>query len=188
MKALVIVASLLLGRAASASAIDEARLEQAILTLPDMKLGHEDVAKLVAEAIEAAGADLDPLILLAQAYVESRFDSSATSRLVAGKRKVGSWASQQAPSGWSGNLYCGIAQTAASTWAGCLALRETQAALTAQARELRTWVRRTHGDLPRGLAGYGCGNAGAMKGSCHGYPLRILALARHLHKMTAGSC
>lgn len=184
----VVLILLLLSRGAFAGAIDKARLEQVISALPDVKLDPKVAAQLVAEAVEAAGTDLDPFVLLAQAYVESRFDPSATSRLIAGKRRVGPWRSSQAPTGWSGNLYCGIAQTAASTWAACLTLRGSRAAFTAQAHELRTWIKRTDGDLLRAIAGFGCGNSGVTRGSCRGYPQRILALARRLHVAASGLC
>ena len=180
MKALLIVVFALLPRAASAEIVDEKRLDQALLQLPHAKT----TAQLAAIAIEAAGDDLDPHVLLAQQYIESRFDPTSTSRLIDGTRRTGPWTSRRAPSRWSGNLYCGIAQNQASTWAACLALREAKVAMAAQTHELRAWLRRTRGDLPRALAGYGCGNHGATTGRCNGYPRRVLAWAKRLRRAT----
>jgi hypothetical protein len=186
MKALVVVASLLLARTVYAETLDEKHLEQVLLDLPNTKLTQSLAAQLVTIAIDAAEADLDPFVLLAQIYVESRFDSTTTSRLVGTTRHTGPWASRRAPASWSGNLYCGIAQNAASTWTACLALRDPHAALAAQAIELRTWLQSTRGDLPRALAGYGCGLHGLKTGRCNHYPQRILALARRLRHAVDG--
>lgn len=182
MKLLVVVVFALLARTAVADDLDEKRLSQALQDLPHIKLDPEDADQLAAIAIEVAQDDLDPLTLLAQQYVESRFNPTATSRLIDGKRQTGLWPSRKEPAGWSGNLYCGIAQNAASTWEACLALRETRAAVTRQAAELRRWLKRTRGDLVRALAGYGCGNHGVETGRCNGYQGRVKALAARLRR------
>jgi hypothetical protein len=181
MRALFVVAFALLSNVAFAEIVDGKRLEQAVQALPGIKLDQISVAQLVASTIET---DLDPFVLLAQAYVESRFDSTATSRLIDGKRFTGPWVSRKAPAGWSGTLYCGITQTVALTWSRCLALREPSAAIEAQAVELRTWLQSTHGDLIRSIAAYGCGNWGARTGRCNGYPRRVLAWAQRLRRAT----
>lgn len=180
MKTLLVVVFALLARTASAEIIDEKQLDQALLQLPYAK----PASQLATIAIEAAGDDLDPHVLLAQQYIESRFDPTATSRLIDGTRQTGPWTSRRAPARWSGNLYCGIAQSRASTWAACLALREAKVAMAAQAAELRAWLRRTKGDLPRALAGYGCGHFGVTTGRCNGYPRRVLAWANRLRRAT----
>lgn len=178
---LLVVASLLLTRTVYAEILDEKRFEQAILNLPNVKLDSTLADQLITEALKT---DLDPFVLIAQLYIESRFDPTTTSRLVDGTRRTGSWTSRRAPIGWTGNLYCGVAQTAASSWAACLALREPNAALAAQAAELHAWLQRTRGDLSRSLAGYGCGNVGVKTGRCNGYPRRVLALAQRLRRAT----
>jgi len=182
MKAILIVVFALFPRSAQNEIYDEERLAQALLKLPDNKLDHQAAAQLVA--IIKTTPDLDPFILLAQLYIESRFDPTSTSRLVDGTRQTGSWMLRRAPARWSGNLYCGIAQSPASTWTACLALRETRAALAAQAAELRRWLQTTRGDLPRALAGYGCGNFGVSTGRCNRYPQRIAAWAKRLRRST----
>jgi hypothetical protein len=185
MKALVVVISVLLFRVASAEIIDEKRLEQAVQKLPQIKLDRPSATQLVKLAIEVAKDDLDPFVLLAQQYIESRYDSTATSRLIEGKRRVGSWPRLKAPPGWSGSLYCGIGQTVAWAWSSCLALRDPKRATAAQATELRTWLAKTNNDLTKALAGYGCGNLGLQTGRCGTYPQRVLVLAARLRKATA---
>jgi hypothetical protein len=186
MKTTIVVVFVLLARAASAEILDGKRLEQALLNLPGTKLDPETATTIVTLSHDLAKTDpaLDPFILLAQIYTESRFDPTATSRLVDGARQTGPWTSRRAPARWSGNLYCGIAQNQASTWAACLALREAKVAMAAQAAELRAWLLRARGDLPRALASYGCGNLGAKTGRCNGYPQRVLALAGRLRRAT----
>jgi hypothetical protein len=184
MKVLLVVVSVLLSNVAFAEIVDEKRLEQALLNLPDTKLTKVSAAQLVAITAQVDGSDLDLFTLLAQSYIESRFDSTSTSRLINGKRFTGAWVSRKSPAGWSGTLYCGIAQTVAMTWARCLALREPRAAIMAQAAELRTWLGVTHGSLVRSLAAFGCGNLGARTGRCNGYPRRVLALAKRLRRAT----
>jgi hypothetical protein len=182
MKALLIVVFALLARPANGEVLDENHLAQALLKLPDTQLDLAAATQLATTATDLASAtSLDPFILLAQAYVESRFDPTSTSRLVEGTRRTGRWTSRRAPRGWSGNLYCGITQTAARSWKACLALREPEAALAAQAAELTTWLKRGRGSLTRALAGYGCGNAGFAHG-CKDYPTRIQRWARWLRK------
>jgi hypothetical protein len=182
MKALLVVVSLLVSRTVFAEILDEKRLTQAVLTLPQVKLDQTTAAQLVSITTQAAEADLDPFVLLAQQYIESRFQPASTSRLIDGTRRTGICIVE--PRGWTGNLYCGIAQNAATTWAACLALRETRAAIAAQTAELRDWLRMTKGDLPRALAGYGCGNLGAKTLRCNRYPRRVQAWARRLRRMT----
>lgn len=156
-------------------------LAQVIQSLPDTKLDVTTASQLAQIVIDESGTALDPFILIAQAYIESRFDPTATSRLVNGSRRTGSWPSTSAPVGWRGTLYCGITQTVAVTWAACLALRAPRAAIAAQAHELRAWLVVTRGSLPAALNGYGCGHFGVKHG-CNGYAGRVRALAARLRR------
>lgn len=183
MRPILVVGFVLLSRPVFADILDDKQLAKALQDLPDTKLDQHDADRLVSLAMEVAGDDLDPVALLAQQYIESRFDPTATSRLIGDARQSGSWRSVRAPIGWTGNLYCGIAQTVATTWRACLALRDLRPAMLAQAAELRTWLKRTRGDMPLALAGYGCGNHGVTTGRCNGYPSRIRRLAARLRKI-----
>lgn len=182
MRAVFVVVFTLVSRLASAEIVDGKRLEQALIQLPDTKLTSDLASQLVTLSRDLASTDLDPFVLLAQLYVESRFDSTATSRSIHGKRSTGAWTSREAPKGWTGTLYCGMSQTVAVTWAGCLKLREPKIAIEAQVAELREWMQVTHGNLTRSLASFGCGNFGARTGRCNGYPQRIQAIARRLRR------
>lgn len=169
---IVLSALVLVDNSASADPTND--LAKTLIVLPDVKLDAPTAASLVTAAL---ATDHDPALLLAQAYVESRFDSTATSRLVDGKRHVGAWPSRLAPAGWSATLYCGVAQTAAITWKRCLELRDVNKSINAQADELTAWLRLAKGNLRRALAGYGCGNVGLSTGWCRGYPERVMKWA-----------
>jgi hypothetical protein len=183
MKLLVGVLFLALTRGASAEPLDEGALRQTVLKLPNADLDEDRATQVVAVTV-AESSGIDPVILLAQQFIESRFDPTATSRLIGGKRQTGPWRGPEAPKGWTGNLYCGIAQTQATTWARCLALREPHAAITAQVAELRAWTAMTHGNVWKALDGYGCGMAGLTRG-CGGYSTRVRALAAKIRRGAA---
>ncbi len=136
----------------------------------------------VAAATDAATPHVQPELLLAIAFVESRYDPTATSRVEGARRKTGSYPSTTPPATLAphASLYCGPLQTFAGSWRECLALRDLHAAYAAGAGELETWLRdrRVRGDLSLALAGHGCGNFGVSTGKCNGYPTRVLWIAR----------
>lgn len=132
-----------------------------------------------AATIAARETQLEPELLLAVAWVESRFDASATSRVVNGKRKTGSWTSWWEPAG-SGPRFCGVMQTiAGSDWAACVDQRALLVGYRTGAAELRAWLRMSRGDIRAALNGHGCGVVG-MTAGCRGYADRVLAIARRL--------
>jgi hypothetical protein len=130
-------------------------------------------------ATDQVGAE----VLLAMAFIESRFESHTLSR-VEGKRRVhGRYASTTPPQRLNpkGSMYCGPLQTRAKDWDDCLAHRnDLVLAYRAGARELTNWLRDRHvrGDLTRALLGYGCGYHGVKTGKCNRYPNRVLWQAR----------
>jgi hypothetical protein len=137
-------------------------------------------------AAEAASTDqLTPELLLGIAYVESRFDPTAVSRIEGHTRKTGSYPSRVAPARLDrhASLFCGPLQAFAASWSDCLGLRDLRAGYAAGAAELSCWLRdrRVHGDVTRALAGHGCGNLGVITGKCNGYPQRVLAVQRWMH-------
>jgi len=133
----------------------------------------------VMAATNAAHAHgLAPDLLLAQAYVESRFDPTATSRIVGGKRITGSWPSFL-PAG-IGPRFCGPLQTTADkSWLKCLAMRVPAIGYWVGAVELGVWLHVTHGDLHDALNGYGCGYLGITNG-CNNYAERVFAWTRRI--------
>jgi hypothetical protein len=135
------------------------------------------------EAAEAAATDgVSAELLLGIAFVESRFDATATSRVEGRVRRTGPYPSTAAPAQLDrrASLYCGPMQTYAESWARCMAMRDLPTAYAAGAAELAIWLRdrRVRGDITRALAGHGCGNFGVSTGGCNGYPGRVLWMER----------
>ena len=142
-------------------------------------------------AIEASSPGVEPELLLAIAYIESRFDSTATSRVEGTQRKTGHYAGFAPPDRLNphASLYCGPLQTFASTWQECLSQRDLSTAYAAAVSELETWLRdrRVHGDVTRALAGHGCGNYGVTTGKCNEYPSRVLGIEHRFSVRRASS-
>lgn len=113
-----------------------------------------------AAAAELAATPKTPAeLLLAVAYIESRYDPTATSTV-------------------RGRRFCGVMQTTAgSDLATCLEQRALIVGYRTGATMLRQWQRAAGPDLQRALNGYGCGFAGFDNG-CHNYGARVLAVAR----------
>lgn len=138
-----------------------------------------------AHAAAAAATDEVPAeLLLAVALVESRFNPYGVSRVENHKRRASRITSTTPPKNLDRRayLYCGIMQTRAATWEGCLALRDPATSYRAGAAELTAWLhdKRVRGDLSRALAGYGCGNHGVRTGKCNRYPNRVLYRASRI--------
>lgn len=148
------------------------------------QLEPADVAAHVEAASLAATPQISPELLLAVAFVESRFSPFALSRIEGTERRIGRYSSDQPPprlrKGTS--MYCGPLQTFALTWGDCLAVRDLTLAYATGAKELTDWLndRRVRGDMTLALAGYGCGNRGVLTGKCNRYPGRVLWQAKRL--------
>jgi hypothetical protein len=151
---------------------------------------HLDVATAsahVTAATAAASVASGPVtteLLLGVAFIESRYNPTAVSRVVGHTRRTGPYPSLTPPARLNrrASLYCGPLQTYASSWAMCLGMRDLPTAYRAGARELQDWLadRRVRGDVRRALAGHGCGNHGVNTGGCNRYPTRVLAMERRL--------
>jgi len=141
-------------------------------------LAFWDAYDHAAAAVDASTAHVEPELLLAIAFVESRFDVTATSRVEGKRRRTGHYASMNPPANLNAkqSMYCGPLQTFAGSWAECISLRDPHAAYAAGADELEHWLRdrRVRGDVTRALAGHGCGNHGVTTGKCNFYPQRVL--------------
>lgn len=141
------------------------------------------------EAAEAAASEqLTAELLLGVAFVESRFDPTAVSRVQGRTRRTGRYPSKTAPPQLDPRaaLYCGPLQTFASSWSMCLGMRDLKTAYAAGAAELGHWLHdsRVQGDLMRALAGHGCGNYGVITGNCNGYPGRVRWMERQFRNGT----
>jgi hypothetical protein len=135
-------------------------------------------------AASASTERVSPELLLAIAFVESRYDPTATSRVVDGVRVTGRYPSTLPPARLTpySHLYCGPLQTFAPTWTQCLAQRDLAVGYGAGVRELEQWLRdiRVRGNVSRALAGHGCGNYGIQTGQCNNYPERVRWIERML--------
>jgi hypothetical protein len=162
------------------------RLHAAVPTLPPA-----DAYAHAAAAIEASSPRVAPELLLAIAFVESRYDPTATSRIEGTTRRTGPYPSLAQPADLAphGSLYCGPLQTYAASWRDCLAMRDLRIAYAAGASELETWLRdrRVQGDIVRALAGHGCGNFGVTTGRCNGYPARVRWIEHQLEHPGSGA-
>jgi len=137
------------------------------------------------EAAEAAATDeIASELLLGIAFVESRYDATAVSRVEGRVRKTGRYPSTTPPAQLNrrASLYCGPLQTYAPSWSMCMGMRNLKVAYAAAAAELAVWMRdrRVRGSVTRALAGHGCGNFGVSTGACNGYPQRVLTMQRKL--------
>jgi hypothetical protein len=136
----------------------------------------------VEAAAAAASEQLTVELLLGVAFVESRFDPTALSRVQQHRRRTGRYPSRAVPPQLDrrASLFCGPLQTFASSWSTCLGMRDLKTAYVAGATELGEWLRdrRVRGNITRALAGHGCGNYGVVTGKCNGYPGRVLAMER----------
>jgi hypothetical protein len=136
----------------------------------------------VSAATDAATPDVSAELLLSIAFVESRFDVTATSRIEGNVRRTGAYRSTSPPRNLTGTLYCGPLQTYAKDWDDCLRMRGLLLAYRAGSDELSRWMKdsRVRGDVTRALLGHGCGNHGVTSGRCNRYPARVLHFTRRL--------
>ncbi len=152
----------------------------------DLVTAYQHASAAVDHATPRVPAEL----LLGVAYVESRFDPTATSRIEGSVRRTGSYPSRRPPRGGvHGSLFCGPLQTYARTWQGCLEMRDLAVGYQAGVKELGQWLRdrRVDGDVRRALLGHACGNAGLRAGRCRGYPARVLRFVRKLEGSRAAT-
>jgi hypothetical protein len=149
-------------------------------TVPAMSWG--EAIDHASAAVHASTDRVQPELLLAVAFVESRFDPTATSRVEGGTRRTGHYPWTAPPPNLvvRASLYCGPLQTFAASWSDCVALRQLHAGYAAGAAELEQWLRdrRVHGSITLALAGHGCGNWGLATGKCNEYPSRVLRVRR----------
>jgi hypothetical protein len=127
-------------------------------------------------AVDASSPAIPADLLVSIAFIESRFDTTATSRVEGGVRRTGHYPSTAPPRNLGGTLYCGPLQTYASSWSECMEMRIPERAYMAGVLELTKWLRdrRVHGNMTLALAGHGCGNAGVLTGQCNNYPARVM--------------
>ena len=145
-------------------------------------------------AAEATGIDAD--LLLAMAYVESRFSPYSLSRLECKnkvcKRVTGTWTGDEPPKGAHPTWYCGVLQTGGSiSWDECMSMRDLETGYLAGAKHLVEWrnaapCRKLHEDdrMVCALRGYNGGWA-AIKNSAKGYANAVLYRRQVIKKAVA---
>jgi hypothetical protein len=152
------------------------------LAVPTIKI--PDAYEHAAAAVAAATPRVTPELLLAVAFVESRYDTTTLSRVQSNRRRTGRFPSRRPPRDLDrkASLFCGPLQTHARSWQECLAHREHAVAYAVGVTELEAWLRdrRVRGNVARALAGHGCGNHGVTTGRCNAYPARVLRVERKL--------
>lgn len=141
---------------------------------------HIEAAHEAAD--EATHDEITVELLLGVAYIESRFDPTALSRVEGTTRRTGRYPSTTPPRGLNqrGSMFCGPLQTHATSWESCIGMRDLKTAYRAAVTELERWLkdRYVRGSIPKALAGHGCGYRGVLTGSCNGYPSRVRAMER----------
>jgi hypothetical protein len=156
--------------------IDPNLVENVKLLAP--RLTQAEAETHVRAATRSATDDFDTGLLLAMAYIESRFNPTSVSRLEGGKRVTGWWPSRS-PAG-EGRRFCGVLQTQAGTsWSRCLAARDIDLAYAIGAAELTDWLRLARGNIERALRGHGCGTRG-LEAPCRQYEVRVFRVRTRL--------
>jgi hypothetical protein len=173
---------------------------------PEIASAHISAAQDAVASLEPPN-QIDVALLLAVAYIESRFDGSSVSRLVCDaeqncSRKTGRVAGSAKPKNARGPYFCGALQVkAGSSWAKCRSFASDLTATYAKAvEEFVDWwgycqrYRRDEDKRLRcALLGHGGGwnliEAGMARGSSTkgsaGYPNRCLLHARKIRRAFA---
>lgn len=137
---------------------------------------HAAAAKMV-ETVNVSAE-----LLLSLAFVESRYQPSATSRVENGVRKVGIPKWEYPNRNISGPYFCGVTQVMADmSWKKCLELRDIFLAYRTAVNELEVWLKSPYcqnsGNLMQcALWGYGGGHP-AIKAKTSTYPARVIGRA-----------
>lgn len=200
MRGLFFIAQLLVGEPI-VDPLVEATLQNAPRYLTEeTALEHVTAAREASDLVSTTNPEVTPELLLAMAYIESRYDVRSVSRLVTQPdgtkvRKTGLWKSDRRPSNVVGNMYCGITQSKARSWRRCMELRQIDKAYVAAALELKRWnesklCRKRKGTkrMTCALLGYGGGNAAIRRGEgwrkkgATTYPRRVRARVRQLER------
>lgn len=140
---------------------------------------------LAAKAAETPNISAE--LLLGLAFVESRYQPLATSRMENGVRKTGipTWKSPR--SNVSGPYFCGVTQVMAEmSWNKCVKFRNIFYAYKKATTELELWLKSpyckyTSNKMQCALRGYGGGYPAIIFGTST-YPARVLSRASAIKK------
>lgn len=155
------------------------KLAEALYKISPEYLNRE-TAKLHAEAAKLAESSrVSAELLLGMAFFESRYISTATSRVERGKRIGGVPKWDYPPKHTRGPYFCGVTQAdARNSWRRCLELRNINIAYKQTVHELEKWLAMCKNNLYCALNGYGGGFPLIRLGS--NYPGRVIYRARLL--------
>ncbi len=151
---------------------------------PGTYLTKEASYKQAKAAIEASTQEISVEVLLAMAWLESRYSVNAVSRVENGIRKTGIPAWKTPPQN-TRSFFCGVTQASAGdSWILCQKFRDVSVAYRTTVRELTQWLSVCNHNLSCALTGYS-GGFPALKTGNH-YAATILYRAdlirRALHK------
>ncbi len=150
----------------------------AVITAMTSRLPAEQARQHVDAAMTVATEQMPVELILSMAYIESRFDQRALSRMecepddpASCVRKTSMWLKATRPPQARPSWYCGPMQTGGYVpWSECQKMREdVPYAYTVGAQHLRAWLddkrcaRLGDDRLRCALAGYSGGNAGVAK-------------------------
>lgn len=169
----------------------------AILALCPNYLNKQSATENAEAAMVAAKASgLEPELLLAMAYTESRYNPNALSRIECPKGKcrrvTGVWASETMPPNARPSWFCGVTQVGGNvSWERCREFaHDIKLSYATAAEHLNTWLlvpqcRAKAGDdrLACALTGYG-GGFKAIKLGTSTYPYRVMGVARMIKRLT----
>jgi len=174
---------------------DEALLAAALVETAPRHLDFARASQHARAALAAAqGTEVDPFLLLGMAYIESRYDRRAVSRLECDdprdratcSRVASLWKRRSKPRSFAPPYFCGVLQVGGwISWRGCMdRVDDLEANYREAALHLQRWLeqpickRRGAGRLRCALLGYGGGYKLIAGGST--YPRRCMAQARKL--------
>lgn len=158
-------------------------LERALMATAPGYMTPEKARLHVSAAMAAETPEMPAELLLSMAYLESRYDPRATSRVFKGKREGGIPKWKTPPKGVSGPYFCGVTQvTAGYSWTRCLEFRDIRLAYKTAVHEGIKWQKACRKDrelLRCALWGYG-GGYPAIKKRTSTYPARVLSRAQRI--------
>lgn len=150
-------------------------LIQALLLFAPMHLTNQSASLHATAAIQAESSTGIPSdLLLSMAYIESRYDPRALSRIEYGRRVTGLWGGSEPPAGAKPSWYCGVLQVGGHVpWQTCMEYRlDVSLSYHTAAQNLKYWLstskcKKRRDSLNCALQGYGGGWKAIDKNSMH---------------------
>jgi hypothetical protein len=140
-----------------------------------LTVGNQQAA---CQAVRVETVALPAEMLLAVAWIESRFTLDSVSKIEQGQRTTGQTSAGQLARS-HGPFFCGPLQSAAGLSRSACSAMQSAKGWQVGAAEIQVWLKTCRGDWRCALSGHGCGNAGAKAKRCgrSDYASRALILA-----------